>query len=66
MRFGALLFLAAVPAFAEDAAAIMAKVVVNVEGAVEARKQYVYQQTVRASLVLLFVNTVTYFLYSIR
>jgi hypothetical protein len=51
MRFGALLFLAAVPAFAEDAAAIMAKVAVNVEGAVEARKQYVYQQTVRASLV---------------
>jgi hypothetical protein len=29
----------------------MAKVAVNVEGAVEARKQYVYQQTVRASLV---------------
>jgi hypothetical protein len=51
MRFGALLFAAANLAFAEDAAAIMAKVAANVEGAVEGRKQYVYQQTVRASLV---------------
>ena len=51
MRLGALLFAAATLAFAEDAAAIMTKVASNVEAAVEARKQYVYQQTVRASLV---------------
>jgi hypothetical protein len=51
MRFGALLFAVATLAFGEDATAIMAKVAANVEISVEARKQYVYQQTVRASLV---------------
>jgi hypothetical protein len=51
MRIAALLFLAATPLFAEDAGAIMAQVAANVEKAVDARRQYVYQQTVRASLV---------------
>jgi hypothetical protein len=51
MRLGALLILAAPIAFAEDAAGIMARVAANVEQAVEARRQYVYQQTVRASLI---------------
>jgi hypothetical protein len=36
---------------AQDAAAIMAKAAANVEGATEARKQFVYQQNIRASLV---------------
>jgi hypothetical protein len=36
---------------AEDAAGVMTKVAANVERAVEARRQYVYQQTVRATLV---------------
>jgi hypothetical protein len=36
---------------AEDAAAIMAKVADNVEKAAEARKQYIYHQKVRSSLV---------------
>ena len=44
------LFLAASPALAEDTTAIMAQLAANVEKAVEARGQYVYQQTVRASL----------------
>jgi hypothetical protein len=35
----------------EDAAAIMAKVAANMEHAMDARRQYVYQQTVRASLI---------------
>jgi hypothetical protein len=51
MRLGALLILAAPAGFAQDAAAIMARVAANVEQAVEARRQYVYQQTVRASLI---------------
>jgi len=37
--------------FAQDATAIMAKAAANFEGAVEARKQFVYQETIRASLV---------------
>jgi hypothetical protein len=36
---------------ADDAAAIMAKVAANVENAAEARRQYVYHQQVRSSLV---------------
>jgi hypothetical protein len=51
MRFGALLLLGVPLAFAEDAAAIMARVATNVERTVDARRQYVYQQTVRASLM---------------
>jgi hypothetical protein len=50
MKFAVLLFLAASPTFAEDATAIMVQVAANVEKAVDARRQYVYQQTVRASL----------------
>ena len=51
-----LLFLCAVPAQPSageliDAAAIMAKVAANVERAAEARKQYIYNQNVRSSLV---------------
>jgi hypothetical protein len=38
-------------AAAEDPAAIMAKLAANVEHAAEARKQYVYHQKVRASLI---------------
>jgi hypothetical protein len=51
MKFAALLLLAASPTIAEDATAIMVRVATNVEKAVEARRQYVYQQSVRASLV---------------
>jgi hypothetical protein len=51
MRLGALLILATPAGFAADATAIMARVAANVEQAVEARRQYVYQQTVRASLI---------------
>jgi hypothetical protein len=36
---------------AQDASAIMAKAAANVEGATEARKWFVYQQTIRARLV---------------
>jgi hypothetical protein len=43
-----LLFLSASPALAEDATAIMAQLAANVEKAVDASGQYVYQQTVRA------------------
>ena len=50
MKFAVFLFLAASPALAEDATAIMVQVAANVEKAVDARRQYVYQQTVRASL----------------
>ena len=50
MKFAVFLFLAASPTLAEDATAIMVQVAANVEKAVEARRQYVYQQTVRASL----------------
>jgi hypothetical protein len=50
MKFAVLLLLATSPMLAEDATAIMIQVAANVEKAVEARRQYVYQQTVRASL----------------
>jgi len=50
MRFAVFLFLGASGALAEDATAIMTQVAANVEKAVDARRQYVYQQTVRASL----------------
>lgn len=50
MRFAVFLFLGASAALAEDASAIMVQVAANVEKAVDARRQYVYQQTVRASL----------------
>jgi hypothetical protein len=50
MKFAVFLFLAASPALTEDATAIMVQVAANVEKAVDARRQYVYQQTVRASL----------------
>jgi hypothetical protein len=43
--------LLAAPVFAQDPAAIMAKAAANVEGAVEARKQFLYLETIRASLV---------------
>jgi hypothetical protein len=36
--------------FVQDAAAIMAQVAANVEGAVEARRQFVYQQNVRGTM----------------
>ena len=48
------LFLGAVPVLAQaapDAAAIMAKVAANVEAATDARRQFVYHQSVRSSLV---------------
>ena len=50
MRIAVFLFLGTSVALAEDATAIMAQVAANVEKAVDARRQYVYQQTVRASL----------------
>jgi hypothetical protein len=50
MKFAVFLCLAASPMLAEDATAIMVQVAANVEQAVDARRQYVYQQTVRASL----------------
>jgi hypothetical protein len=50
MRFAVFLLLVASAALAEDATAIMTQVAANVEKAVDARRQYVYQQTVRASL----------------
>jgi hypothetical protein len=37
--------------FADDAATIMAKVAANVEAASDARKQFVYRQTIRATMV---------------
>jgi hypothetical protein len=46
-----ILILAAPAGFAQDAASIMARVAANVGEAVEARRQYVYQQTVRVSLI---------------
>jgi len=53
MRLAALLIWAVPPALAlaDDGATIMAQVAGNVERAVETRRQYVYQQSVRASLV---------------
>jgi hypothetical protein len=44
------IFVAASLSYAEDAAAIMAKVAANMEHAVDARRQHVYQPTVRATL----------------
>ncbi len=51
MRLAVVLCLAIAPALAEDPAAIMAQVAANVEKAVDARRQFVYQQNVRASLM---------------
>lgn len=45
------LLLCAVAADLPDAAGIMAKVAENVESAVDARRQYVYRETVRSSMV---------------
>ena len=50
MKFVVFFVLGASAALAEDASAIMAQVAANVEKAVDLRRQYVYQQTVRASL----------------
>jgi hypothetical protein len=50
MRIAVFLFLGTSAALAEDATAIMVQVAANVEKAVDARRQYVYHQTVRASL----------------
>ena len=46
-----LLTLCALPVLGQDAASIMAKVAANVEQATDARKQYIYHQRVRSSLV---------------
>jgi hypothetical protein len=50
MRIAVFLLLGTSAALAEDATAIMVRVAANVEKAVDARRQYVYHQTVRASL----------------
>jgi hypothetical protein len=51
MRLGALLILATPAGFAEDASAIMARVQPTLSRRSKPRREYVYQQTVRASLI---------------
>ncbi len=46
-----LLTLCALPVLGQDAASIMAKVAANVEQATDTRKQYIYHQRIRSSLV---------------